>query len=214
MEQPLYNQIGENIGTVALSEKLFGVRWNPDMVHEVVRLLMASRRKGTAHTKDRGDVSGGGKKPWRQKGTGRARHGSTRSPLWVGGGVSHGPNKAKNYVRKINIATRRKALAAVLSKKLKDGEIFFVDQITMSEPKTKIAADTVKKFAGAVGAEKFAGRGGRTLILLEKSVPETIRAFRNLPYVTIEESRNVNVEKALLPKYLVMTKESLSHIKA
>ncbi|MEK7576257.1 MAG: 50S ribosomal protein L4 [Patescibacteria group bacterium] len=213
MEQPLYNQLGENIGTVALSEKLFGVRWNPDMVHEVVRLLMTSRRRSTAHVKDRGDVSGGGKKPWRQKGTGRARHGSTRSPLWVGGGVTHGPNKAKNYVRKINIATRRRALAVVLSKKLKDGEIFFVDQISMSEPKTKIAAETIKKFAGAVGASNFANRGGRTLILLEKSAPETIRAFRNLPYVTIEESRNVNVEKALIPKYLVLTKESLSHIK-
>jgi large subunit ribosomal protein L4 len=213
MEAPLYNQQGEKIGTLPLSEKLFGARWNPDLVHEVVTVLAASRRRGTAHTKGRGEVSGGGKKPWRQKGTGRARHGSTRSPIWVGGGVTHGPRSEKKYGGKINIAARRKALAVILSKKLKDNEIFFVDQISFEEAKTKIARGAIEKFAGSIAAEKFAHRGGRTLFLIEKPDTVVIRAMRNLPYVTVEEARNINVEKALTPKYVVITKEALSKIK-
>lgn len=213
MEQPLYNQQGEKVGTLPVSDKLFSVRWNPDLVHEVVKILSASRRKSTAHTKDRGEVSGGGKKPWRQKGTGRARHGSTRSPLWVGGGVTHGPRNEKKYGGKVNIAARRRALAVVLSKKLKDGEIFFIDHLSLDAPKTKIAHDAVKKFAGGVGAQNFAARGGRALVLIEKPDQTVIRAMRNLPYVAVEEARNINVEKALLPRYVVITKESLAHIK-
>lgn len=212
MEHTLYNQKGEKIGTLDLGDRMFGVRWNSDVVREVIDILAGNRRKSTAHTKNRGDVSGGGKKPWRQKGTGRARHGSTRSPIWVGGGVTHGPRSEKDYTRKVNIGARRKALAMVLSKKLKDGEIFFVDTIKPDAPKTKRAADIMKKFGEAVGAEKFAGRGGRTLVLIDSSAPETTRAFRNLPFVDIEEARNVNVEKAILPKYLVITKESLNRI--
>ena len=110
MEQKVYNQKGEEAGKIKLPESIFGVPWNADLVHQVVVAMTSSMRHSIANTKTRGEVSGGGKKPWQQKGTGRARHGSTRSPIWVGGGIAHGPRKEKNYDRKINKKARAKAL--------------------------------------------------------------------------------------------------------
>jgi len=212
MEAPLYNQKGSEVGKVALSDALFGVRWNPTLVHEMVLQIQGNRRKAIAHVKDRGDVRGGGKKPWRQKGTGRARHGSTRSPLWVGGGVTHGPSKDKNFTTKINKQARRKALAVALSRKLKDGEIIFVESVAPEKPKTKEAAVFLKSFGKAIEKQNLGAKGGRALILTGKSQPEAVRAFRNLPYVEIMEARNINVEEALLPKYLVFTKDAVASL--
>ena len=212
MEAPLYNQQGENIGTIALPNKLFGVRWNPDVVKQVVLALQANRRHGPAHTKGRGDVRGGGKKPWRQKGTGRARHGSIRSPIWVGGGVTHGPSKEKNYTQKINKQVKRKALAMVLTKKLKDEEIIFIDQFAISDAKTKQASTILKQFRTTSGVERLGVRGGKAFVFLDEPNQILIRAFRNLPFVDIEEARNMNVEKALLPKYVIMTKNAVGKI--
>ena len=212
MEAPLYNQSGEKIGEITLSDKIFAARWRPTLVHETILALQANRRAGTAHTKGRGEVRGGGKKPWRQKGTGRARHGSIRSPIWVGGGVTHGPIKDKNYDRKINKQARRVALASALSQKLKDGETFFVDEFSLTDAKTKIAASLLKNFSGVVGAEKLGMRGGRTLILVGTPDHNMIKAFRNLPFVEIEEARNINVEKTLTPKYLIFTKEAVEKL--
>jgi len=211
MEAPLYNQKGSKIGTITLPDGVFGLPWKSAVVQETVRLMRASRRKGTAHAKGRGEVRGGGKKPWRQKGTGRARHGSIRSPIWVGGGVTHGPTKDKVYARKINKNVKRRALFVLLSQKLKEGEVFFVDALSLGAPKTKEASALLRQFSEGVGVG--AGKqGGRTLILLEKSFPETIRAFRNLPFVSIGEVRNLNVEEALAPKYLILTKDSITKI--
>ena len=212
MEAPLYSQDGSKTGTVTLPERVFGARWKPELVKEVVWMIQSTRRAGTAHAKGRGEVRGGGKKPWRQKGTGRARHGSIRSPLWVGGGVTHGPLSEKNYTKKINTKTRRAALASVLSQKLKDGEIVFLEDLRIADAKTKSAVGTLKKVGEALEFKTFGGRGGRTLLVIEKSDASTIRAFRNLPYVTIEEARNINVEKAITPKYVVMTKNAISKI--
>src|SRR4051812_16206027 len=129
MEATVYNQQGKSAGKIKLPEAVFGVPWNADLVHEVVRLMNSNSRTNVAHAKTRGEVRGGGKKPWKQKGTGRARHGSTRSPIWVGGGVAHGPRKDKNFDRKINKKARAKALYTILSRKFKDGEILFVDSV-------------------------------------------------------------------------------------
>ncbi|OGZ56878.1 MAG: 50S ribosomal protein L4 [Candidatus Ryanbacteria bacterium RIFCSPLOWO2_12_FULL_47_9c] len=211
MKAPLYNQEGTKIGVLELPDKLFGVRWNPTLVHDVLLALRSSRRRATAHAKGRGEVRGGGRKPWRQKGTGRALHGSRRSPIWIGGGVTHGPTKEKNYAKKANIKVRRGALASLLSKKFKEGEIFFVDDISLSEFKTKVATKILKSFSDGVG-HGVGKRGGRALLLLEKTKPDTIRAFRNLPYVEIGEARNVNVESALVPKYLLFTKEAVEKV--
>src|SRR3989344_1678996 len=120
METNIYNQEGKEVGKVSLPTAVFGVKWNPDLVHQAVVAMEANARTPVAHTKSRADVRGGGRKPWKQKGTGRARHGSTRSPIWVGGGVAHGPTNEKIFAKKINKKMRTKALYTVLSQKLRD----------------------------------------------------------------------------------------------
>src|SRR3989338_2870949 len=131
MEAKIYNQKGKVAGTVELPERVFAAKFRADLVHQVVESMRSNSRAGTADTKGRGEVRGGGRKPWRQKGTGRARHGSIRSPIWVGGGVTHGPLKEKNYKRKISKKMRAQALYSVLSKKLKEGEIVFIDSLSL-----------------------------------------------------------------------------------
>ena len=142
-EVSVYNGTGKEVGKFELPENIFGERWNSDLVHQVLNSILANKRAGTAHTKDRGEVRGGGKKPWKQKGTGRARHGSSRSPIWVGGGIAHGPRAEKNYKQKVNKKMSIKSLFVALSKKAKDGEILFLDSIKMDEIKTKNAFDMV-----------------------------------------------------------------------
>ncbi len=212
MEAALYNQEGAKVGIIIVPDEIFSVRWNPDLVKEALDAISANRRKSTAKTKDRAEVRGGGRKPWRQKGTGRARHGSIRSPIWIGGGVTHGPVKERDFSKKINKKAKRKALAVLLSKKIEEGEIFFLENIELEEGKTKKAAEFLKILGAALGHEELGRRGGRTLLLIEKPKTNTIRAIRNLPYADAEEARNLNVEKAATPKYLVFTKEAVSKI--
>lgn len=143
MKADIYNFKNEVVGQIELPESLFSTSWKPALVKQVVDAQLANRRLPWAHAKDRSEVSGGGKKPWRQKGTGRARHGSTRSPIWVGGGKAHGPVKDRDYSQKVNKTMKRVALAAVLTKKLKDGEVKFMESFEM-EPKTKSLVQSLK----------------------------------------------------------------------
>src|SRR6202451_4888177 len=136
MEAPIYNAQGKNAGSVELPESVFGVAWNDSLMHQVVTSMQDNARTNVAHTKNRGDVRGGGRKPWQQKGTGRARHGSSRSPIWKGGGVTHGPRNEKDYSQKINRKQAQKALLVALSRKFKDGEIILIDSLSMPAPKT------------------------------------------------------------------------------
>lgn len=214
MEGTLYKQDGEKAGIFELPENLFGVRWNGELVRQTLLALQASRRRGTAHAKGRSEVRGGGKKPWRQKGTGRARHGSIRSPIWIGGGVTHGPTSEKIYEKKVNKKARRIALGAVLSKKLKEGEIVFLDKLEMPEAKTKMAVSILKKLSASLGIDELGKRGAKTLVLIDTPKADTIRSLRNLPFVDVEESRNLNLEKALTPKYLIFTKDAVFKITA
>ncbi|MDO8584242.1 MAG: 50S ribosomal protein L4, partial [bacterium] len=140
----LYNQQGKDIGTVELSDVIFGVKPEAALVHEVSVAMRANKRRPVASTKTKGEVRGGGKKPWAQKGTGRARQGSIRSPNWVGGGIAFGPNSERNFEVKINKKAKRKALFMALSDKLNDKRIIVVDQITVEPAKTKTAAEMLK----------------------------------------------------------------------
>jgi len=133
----LYNQEGKEIGKAELTSEIFDVKLNSNLVHQAVVAQTANKRQVLAHTKDRSEVRGGGKKPWRQKGTGRARHGSIRSPLWRGGGITFGPTNERNFSLKINKKAKRKALLMCLSDKAKNERIILVDNLELAEAKTK-----------------------------------------------------------------------------
>src|ERR1700735_2118007 len=143
MNADVYNLQNEKVGTVELPERVFGARYNAALVKQVIDAQLANRRSPWAHTKTRGEVSGGGKKPWRQKGTGRARHGSTRSPIWVGGGVAHGPRNDRDYSQKVNKKMKQAALFAAISRKAKDGEVKIFETLSIEAPKTKMLATSL-----------------------------------------------------------------------
>jgi len=146
MKTDLYNIRNESVGSIELPDEVFGIKWNPALVKQVVLAQLANKRRPWAHAKNRSEVRGGGRKPWRQKGTGRARHGSIRSPLWVGGGKSHGPQKERDYSEKVNKKMRRLAMFSILSKKFKDKEVKVFDNFSIHAPKTKILASTLRLF--------------------------------------------------------------------
>ena len=204
METTLYNQKGDKAGELKLDTALFGQKWNDDLVHQVVFSMVANSRDVIAHAKDRSEVSGGGKKPWRQKGTGRARHGSSRSPIWIGGGVTHGPTKDVNFKKKINKKMKTKALTVLLSQKFKDGEMLFVDKFDVAG-KTKTADDVMKKFSTIKGFEKINYlRGRRALVVTPTKDPKLEKAFANLKSTQVSEARNVNPLDLITYKYVVL----------
>jgi len=204
MEAKIYNQKGSVAGSIKLPEKVFSAKWRADLVHQVVEGMRSNKRAGTADTKGRGEVRGGGKKPWKQKGTGRARHGSSRSPIWVGGGVTHGPLAEKNYKRKISKKMRAQALFSVLSKKMKDGEIIFVDSLTMSEIKTKAAEEVVKNLGKASSWKLGNSKKKKVLTALFGRDGKTEKSFRNIPALDIVFLKNLNPLDVLNRQYLLI----------
>jgi large subunit ribosomal protein L4 len=214
METKIFNHSGKEAGNLTLSEDVFGLRWSSDLVHQVVNAMLANKRAGTAHTKNRGEVSGGGRKPWKQKGTGRARHGSIRSPIWVGGGIAHGPRNEKNYKQKINSKMRVKALYTVLSKKYRDGEILFVEDVAFDAPKTEKAQAVVSALAKIKGFERLSGKKESAFVVLPKRDLPTQKSFRNIPSLEIGLAKDINPVDILNHKYLVVfgPKESLALI--
>ncbi|MGC9605305.1 MAG: 50S ribosomal protein L4 [Minisyncoccia bacterium] len=206
MDAPIYNQEGKAAGKIKLPESIFNVPWNADLVHEIVRLMNSNSRTNVAHTKTRGEVRGGGRKPWQQKGTGRARHGSTRSPIWVGGGVAHGPRNDKNFTRKINKKARVKALYTILSRKFKDGEVLFLDAMKLAAPKAKEARTILHSLAKIKGYEKLATKKeNAALIALGQKTDAVAKSFRNFGNVSVEEFRNLNPVSVLNHTYLIVT---------
>lgn len=205
MEAIIYNTKGKEAGKIALNEKVWGVKWNADLVHQVVTGMRSNARTTTASAKDRSEVSGGGKKPWQQKGTGRARHGSSRSPIWRHGGVTHGPLTEKNYEKKINKKMAARALFAVLSEKLRKGEIMFVSEIALKEPKTRDAKDILSALAGVKGFEKILTkkRNAAYVALGEKS-PVVLKSFANFGNIDIDLVQNMSPLDLLNHKYAVV----------
>ncbi len=205
LEAQVYSQAGKEVETVKLPESIFALPWKADLVHQVVVSLMTNKRTNLAHTKTRGEVSGGGKKPWQQKGLGRARHGSTRSPIWVHGGVAHGPRKEKNYERKVNKKMKAKALFTIISKKFRDGEVFFLDSLKTSAPKAKEGLAVLKNLSKIKGGEYIlAKRQNSAYIAVQKMEENLNRSFRNFGNIKLDEVRNINPLDVLNYKYLVI----------
>jgi large subunit ribosomal protein L4 len=205
MELPVFNMAGAKVSSVTLPENIFGLNWNADLVHQVVTGMQANARTPVAHTKDRSEVRGGGRKPWQQKGTGRARHGSSRSPIWKGGGVTHGPRNEKDYSVKINRQARQKALLVTLSRKLRDGEVILMDSLSMNAPKAKEAKGVLVALGKAGLVAKSANNA---LIALPNAHTATQKSFANLKHVEVIDVRNLNPVSVLTHKYLVIADPS------
>lgn len=215
LEVDVYAQNGKSAGKVSLPEEIFGLAWNGDLVHQVAMAMEANARTPVAHTKTRSDVSGTTRKPWKQKGTGRARHGSRRSPIWVGGGVAHGPRNDKSYTQKINKKMKMKALFVALSQKLRDGEIMFVEDISMKNIKTKDANSTLVALSKVNGFTKIVGgKKENTYIAMPAKNDETKKSFANIPTVFLDEIKNISPVDVLRYKYVLISnpKESIAFL--
>lgn len=204
MKITIYNQEGKGIGTTILPKEIFDMKLNPDLVHQVVVSQMAIRRKVIAHTKTRAEVRGGGKKPWRQKGTGRARAGSIRSPIWRGGGVTFGPTTEKVFKKRIPKKMRKKALFMVLSAKAKENLLLVLDNLKIEKPKTKSMKEIL---------DKLFLKKGSGLVVLPRMDKNIIRAVNNIPRVSTVQAKDLNVLDLLCYKYIMIPKEAIKVIK-
>ncbi|MBU1177223.1 50S ribosomal protein L4 [Patescibacteria group bacterium] len=209
MKQVIYNQKGEEIKTVELPADIFGLELNKDLVHQVVVTQMANARKVIAHTKDRSERRGGGRKPWRQKGTGRARHGSIRSPIWRGGGISFGPTKERVFTKKINKKMKQKALFMALSSKVKDKEMVLLDKLEIKEVKTKSMTSILNNLKDKLKKDLTKS----VLIVLPKTDLKVIRANNNIAKTKTIRADSLNVLDVLNYKYLLMVQDSIDVIK-
>ena len=197
----MYNIKGEEVGEVMLTDSIFNVPVRTDILHQVVTMQLANKRRGTASTKTRAEVRGGGRKPWRQKGTGRARHGSIRSPLWPGGGVVFGP-KPRSYKYTVPKKVKRLALKSALSSKVIDSDLLILDQLTIDSPKTKKMIDILSN----LNVEK------KALIVTLNRDENIEKSARNIPGITTTVVGNLNVYDILRHDKLILTKEALDRV--
>lgn len=196
----IYNQEGKVVGDLSLNDKIFAVKPNAGLVHEAVTAQRANARRSISNTKNRGEVRGGGKKPWKQKGTGRARQGSIRSPQWVGGGIVFGPRAERNFELKINRKAKQKALFMALSDKLINKQLLVIDTVNTESAKTKVVAEMIKKLPV-----------GRTILLVSPKADATLmRMVRNLPAVTLVSSNSVNLVDVLGHKSVAFLKDAVA----
>ncbi|HBT20970.1 MAG TPA: 50S ribosomal protein L4 [Peptococcaceae bacterium] len=198
---PVYSTSGEQVGEMELSDEVFGEEINEAVIYEVALSQMANARVGTASTKTRGEVRGGGRKPWRQKGTGRARAGSIRSPLWKGGGVVFGP-KPRDYSYRLPRKVRRLALRSALSSKVAEDNLIVLDSLKFEEPKTKKMLEILKTF----DADK------KTVVVTEKNNENAYKSARNIPGITHRSAENLSVLDIVTHEKLLMTKDAVVHL--
>lgn len=204
MQVAVYNQNAEQTGEkVELDPKIFGIeKIKPEVVHFVATAMLANRRRAIASTKTRGEVRGGGKKPWQQKGTGRARAGSIRSPLWRGGGITFGPTAERNFGKKINRKVRRLGIYSLLSDRARAGRVFVLDQLELREGKTKELLGHLRQLGSLVQGRKF-------LFLTADRQGKLLRAGRNLPNVKVETANNLNILDLLRADSIIILKNAL-----
>ena len=197
----IMNASGEKVNEAELNAAVFGIEPNVHVMHTVVRAYRAAMRQGTHNTLTRGEVRGGGKKPWRQKGTGRARQGTIRAPHWVGGGVVFGPHP-RSYAFRVNNKEVKLALRSALSAKLADNELIVVEDFSFEKPSTKAAKAAMQ----ALGCE-----GRRTTVVIDDDAVEAYLSFRNLEYVTVLPASMANTLELVDNKVLVLTESALNH---
>lgn len=206
MKLNVYTQKGTpSTKAVDVSDMVFDAPWNETLVHQVVVSLQSNARQGTAHTKDRSEVRGGGKKPWRQKGTGRARHGSRRSPIWVGGGITFGPRADRNWDKKINRKAKIASLYTVLSQKVRDEKVLSVENFAGIE-KTKTAMDVLQALAKNPGFETIntLTNAANICIVLPEHNTQLVKALRNLPHVNVTNALECNTLDVVKNRYVVL----------
>ncbi|OTA42247.1 MAG: 50S ribosomal protein L4 [Symbiobacterium thermophilum] len=197
----VYNKEGATVGEITLSDAVFGAEVNPGLLHEVVQMYLANKRQGTADTKTRGEVSGGGRKPWRQKGTGRARQGSIRAPQWRKGGVVFGPHP-REYGWSMPKKARRAALRQALSAKVKNGELIVVDKFELEAPKTKEVVNLLKNLKVE----------GSAFIVTAQEDVNIYKSARNIPGVRVNAARNLNAYDVLAAGKLVFTQDAVAKV--
>jgi len=197
-----YNTEGKESGEIELSEDIFAVKRNDDLIHQVFVAHISNARVVLADTKDRGEVSGGGKKPWKQKGTGRSRHGSSRSPIWKGGGVTFGPTTERNFSKKINKKMKTKALFMVLSSKVSDNELIVLDDLSLD----KISTKTMKGILNKLPTK------GKILFSLDKKDDNIFKSIKNISNISVIASNSLNVAVLLKNKTLIINKKGIENI--
>ncbi len=205
MKVNVYTMEGKVAKSLEVPENIFGAEWNADLVSQVLYSQASNRRAGTAHTKDRSEVRGSHIKPWNQKGSGRARHGSRQSPLWKGGGVTFGPRNDKNYKKTIPKSMKVAALFSLLSAKIKAGKVIFVDTVPTQSGKTKEANEAMKGLTSIEGFKTLCYKKPNNVYMTVKKADDvTKRSFRNLPYMTLHNMDDLNPLDLANTRYLVI----------
>lgn len=205
MKTAVYNLSGKEIGAVELNDAVFNVEVKPAVVHQVYVAQTSNARESIAHTKTRGDVRGGGKKPWAQKGTGRARHGSSRSPIWSGGGVTFGPTSERNWKMKINKNTRRLAVKMCLTDKAQNNAFYVIEDFNFAEPKTKLVAEFLKNLPS---------KNKNFVLLNDESNKNLVKISRNLKKLNTVRAKDVTVTDLLGKEAVIVSKLGLEQLEA
>jgi large subunit ribosomal protein L4 len=203
MKTAVYNLSGKETGSIELNDAIFNVAIKPEVVHQVYVSQAGNQRESIADTKTRGDVSGGGKKPWAQKGTGRARHGSIRSPIWSGGGVAFGPTSERNWKTKVNKDTRRLAVKMCLTDKAQSNALYVVEDFAFAEPKTKLVAEFL---------EKLPAKNKNFLLLNDESNKNLLKMSRNLKKINTVRAKDTNVLDLLSREAVIISKKGLEQL--
>ncbi len=211
LEITVYNQQAEKVGAQKAAKEVFALEPKESLIHQVVVAYLTNRRLPWAHTKDRSEVRGGGKKPWKQKGTGRARHGSIRSPLWIGGGITFGPRKERNFQVKVNVKMKQKALKMVLSDRAQEKKLLLLDKWSLKEQKTKEMAKIFQAFYQKV-IDSPTAKKPKILLVLNEEEKDLSRISRNLPYIELVGSKNLNAFSVLQCPYLFCSQATLQEI--
>lgn len=196
---PLYNQTGTTTGQVELDPQVFGLRPKAGLIQQAVVTIQANRRRAIAHTKTKGEVRGGGRKPWQQKGTGRARHGSIRSPQWKGGGIVHGPRSNRNFTRQMKSADRRLALLMALSDKANDRRVVVVDEVKLAAPKSKLMMAVMKSLPPTKSS----------LLVMPATDQALVRAGRNITGLNMIRADSLNVYDVVGHQRLIVLQSAL-----